>query len=392
MLMRRIKLACFLSAMVIAMATGCRPARQATAPPAHTTESGLQLTITRQGMGEQVQSGDMVRIHYRAMLADGTVFDDSRERGEPVAIRLDNGQVIPGLAEGLALLQTGARATLVIPPSLAYGDQGHGPVPPNETLTYQVEVLEIQSPQESLVVDGLERVETGSGLAYTIVRQGSGKRLEPGMEVQVHYTGYFEDGSVFDASRDRGEPIRFVLGSKMVIPGWEEAFALLRVGDQARLFVPYHLAYGTRGRGRIPGGANLVFDVEVMEARKPETPRPFDTEGAASVVTESGLQVLLIAEGAGKLPVAGDLVTVHYTGYLEDGSIFDSSVQRQEPFRFVIGRRQVIPGWEEGFAMLKKGSRARLVIPPELAYGRQGRGPVPPNATLVFDVEVLDIE
>lgn len=374
------------------MVPGCRPVRQATAPKARATESGLQITVSRSGTGELIQTGDLVRIHYTAMLADGSVFDDSRERGGPVTIRLDNGQVIPGLAEGILMLRPGAQARLVIPPSLAYGDKGYGPVPPNATLTYNVEILDRLAPQESLYVDGLESRETESGMAYTIVEQGVGPMLKPGMEVRVHYTGYLEDGTVFDSSRDRGEPITFVLGRKMVIPGWEEAFALLRVGDQARLFIPYHLAYGTAGRGRIPGEADLVFDVEVLAARAPELPQPFDTEQAEVIVTESGLQVMVIHEGTGELPVAGDVITVHYSGYLADGSMFDSSLQRQEPFQFVLGRRQVIPGWDEGFAMLRKGSRARLIIPPELAYGQQERGPIPPNSRLIFDVVVLEIE
>ncbi len=390
--MHRRYFVCFLAAVAIFMASGCRPVRQAIAPQAQTTESGLQITVTRSGTGEMIQTGDLVRIHYTAMMADGSVFDDSRERGGPVTIRLDNGQVIPGLAEGILMLRPGARATLVIPPSLAYGDKGYGPVPPNSTLTYHVEVVDRLAPPESLYVEGLESRETESGLAYTIVVQGDGPSLMPGMEVRVHYTGYLEDGAVFDSSRDRGEPITFVLGRKMVIPGWEEAFALLRVGDQARLFIPYQLAYGTTGRGRIPGEANLVFDVEVLGARQPEVAQPFNTERAETLTTESGLQVMVIQEGTGDLPAAGDIITVHYSGYLDDGSLFDSSLQRQEPFRFVLGRRQVIPGWDEGFALLKKGSRARFVIPPELAYGQQGRGPIPPNAILVFDVEVLDIE
>jgi peptidylprolyl isomerase len=390
--MTRRPLTFFLAAVAILLAPGCRQVRQTTSPQAEATESGLQITITRQGTGELVQAGDFVKIHYTAMLADGSVFDDSRERGAPATIRLDNGQVIPGLAEGITMLRPGAQATLIIPPSLAYGDKGYGPVPPNATLTYQVEVLERMAPPESLAVEGLERRETESGLAYTIVKEGDGQRLMSGMEVQVHYTGYLEDGTVFDSSRDRGQPIAFVLGRKMVIPGWEEAFSLLRVGDQARLFIPYSLAYGTAGRGRIPGRADLVFDVEVIGASQSDVPRPYDTEQAQVITTESGLQVMVIQEGTGELPAEGDMITVHYSGFLSDGSLFDSSRQRGEPIRFVLGKRQVIPGWDEGFALLKKGSRARLIIPPELGYGPEGRGPIPPNSTLVFDVEVLDIE
>ena len=94
----------------------------------------------------------------------------------------------------------------------------------------------------------------------------------------------------------------------------------------------------------------------------------------------------------GASPKAGDTVTVHYTGWLLDGSKFDSSVDRDDPFAFVLGAGQVIQGWDEGVATLKVGEKARLTIPPEKAYGREGYpGAIPPNATLIFEVELLSI-
>ena len=95
----------------------------------------------------------------------------------------------------------------------------------------------------------------------------------------------------------------------------------------------------------------------------------------------------------GASPKAGDTVVVHYTGWLTDGVKFDSSVDRNDPFAFVLGAGQVIQGWDEGVATLKVGEKARLTIPPEKAYGRDGYpGAIPPNATLIFEVELLSIE
>jgi FKBP-type peptidyl-prolyl cis-trans isomerase FkpA len=94
----------------------------------------------------------------------------------------------------------------------------------------------------------------------------------------------------------------------------------------------------------------------------------------------------------GASPKTGDTVTVHYTGWLTDGIKFDSSVDRDDPFAFVLGAGQVIQGWDEGVATLKVGEKARLTIPPEKAYGREGYpGAIPPNATLIFEVELLSI-
>ena len=109
-------------------------------------------------------------------------------------------------------------------------------------------------------------------------------------------------------------------------------------------------------------------------------------------MTTSGLQIEKLAEGNGAMPKAGDRVTVHYTGWLTDGSKFDSSVDRGQPFVFVIGRGQVISGWDQGVATMKVGDKVRLTIPPELGYGARGAGGViPPNATLIFEVELLGI-
>jgi FKBP-type peptidyl-prolyl cis-trans isomerase FkpA len=104
------------------------------------------------------------------------------------------------------------------------------------------------------------------------------------------------------------------------------------------------------------------------------------------------MKVEKLASGTGSAPKPGDTVTVHYTGWLVDGSKFDSSVDRDEPFAFVLGQGQVIQGWDQGVAGMCVGDKARLTIPPELAYGEHGYpGSIPPNATLIFEVELLSV-
>ncbi len=112
------------------------------------------------------------------------------------------------------------------------------------------------------------------------------------------------------------------------------------------------------------------------------------------------LQIIEVVEGAGEVAEAGQVAVVHYTGWLYDadaednrGEKFDSSVDRNEPFKFPLGAGRVIRGWDEGVAGMKVGGKRRLVIPPDMAYGERGAGRViPPNAILVFDVELLDLE
>jgi FKBP-type peptidyl-prolyl cis-trans isomerase FkpA len=110
-------------------------------------------------------------------------------------------------------------------------------------------------------------------------------------------------------------------------------------------------------------------------------------------ITDSGLKFEDMNVGTGDLAMPGNQVSVHYTGWLLEGEKFDSSVDRNQPFEFTLGKGMVIPGWDEGVAGMKVGGKRRLTIPPQLGYGAQGAGGViPPNATLVFDVELLAVE
>ncbi|CAN5768200.1 hypothetical protein BH24GEM1_BH24GEM1_17640 [soil metagenome] len=129
------------------------------------------------------------------------------------------------------------------------------------------------------------------------------------------------------------------------------------------------------------------------EARGGAAASGFEIDSAALTKTASGLQYQEMATGTGPEATPGQIAVVHYTGWLTDGTKFDSSRDRGQPFSFPLGGGQVIAGWDQGVAGMKVGGRRKLVIPPELGYGPMGSPPViPPAATLVFDVELLELQ
>jgi FKBP-type peptidyl-prolyl cis-trans isomerase len=142
----------------------------------------------------------------------------------------------------------------------------------------------------------------------------------------------------------------------------------------------------------------ITTTAAIALAQGSKVSHPINTHAPTKVTgaptkTPSGLQYWDIKKGNGKTAVKGVMIAVHYTGWLTNGKKFDSSVDRGEPFRFGLGQNQVIKGWDEGVAGMKVGGKRQLRIPPELGYGSSGAGGViPPNATLIFDVELLRVD
>ncbi len=253
-----------------------------------------------------------------------------------------------------------------------------------------------ESPTETPDDSHLDKSQTTteSGLHYTEIERGDGPAPEPGDIVTIHYIAWLEDGTELDNSYDTGQPASFILGQEMVIKGWDEGIAMMKQGGKAELVVPPELALGETGSGdgMVPPNATLVFEIELISVQGGAPEAPTTVEEADYMTTDSGLKYHDFVVGEGASPETGQSVTVHYTGWLEDGTKFDSSLDRGQPFTFTIGMGQVIAGWDEGVATMKVGGKRQLVIPSELGYGEQGAGSViPPNATLIFEVELLGV-
>jgi peptidylprolyl isomerase len=234
---------------------------------------------------------------------------------------------------------------------------------------------------------------TASGLASKVLQAGSGdKHPGPRDRVKVHYTGWTKDGKMFDSSVVRQEPTEFALNQ--VIPGWTEGLQLMSPGEKRRFWIPGPLAYGERPRPGAPSG-QLTFDVELIEFKEtpkpPEAPEDLAKAPASAVKSKSGLVSRVVKPGTGKQhPTAQDTVKVHYSGWTQDGKLFDSSIPRGAPASFRLD--QVIKGWTEGVQLMVVGETRRFWIPGDLAYGDKPKRPGAPAGTLVFDVELLDIK
>jgi FKBP-type peptidyl-prolyl cis-trans isomerase len=132
-------------------------------------------------------------------------------------------------------------------------------------------------------------------------------------------------------------------------------------------------------------------DVTAPSKPQPKPPVVSAPAGPQEVVMPSGLKYVDLTVGTGTIAEPGMNVSVHYTGWLTDGTKFDSSLDRGQPITFRLGAGQVVRGWDEGIAGMRVGGKRKLTVPPELGYGPGGRGPIPPNSTMLFDVELISV-
>ena len=229
-----------------------------------------------------------------------------------------------------------------------------------------------------ITVDDPSLKTTDSGLKYVDVVVGTGATPAADDWVTVEFTATLQDGQVIGATREQGLASRIPLAEiAKELPGWSEGVSTMKVGGTRRLVIPPQLAYGSQGAGGvIPPDATLIFEVDLI-----------NTQPAPKV------DITDIVVGTGAEAVPGKSVSVNYTGTLTNGVVFDSSFQRNEPITLTLGAGQVIPGWEQGLQGMKVGGTRVLTIPSDLAYGPQGAGStIPPNATLVFQIELVNVE
>jgi FKBP-type peptidyl-prolyl cis-trans isomerase len=324
------------------------------------TASGLEIGFLQKGSeGSSPAPSDYVEVHYTGWLTDGTKFDSSRDRGEPTTFAV--GGVIKGWTEGLQLMTPGARCKLVIPSALAYGERGAPPqIPANATLVFDVELLRVVTPKAE------------------VVTAGTGDVCGKADAVELKYTIKDKEGKVLQSSEKAGRPIRSAIDS---LDPFLQTIVGHKVGSVLKLEV---------SKAILPrAGSDTVWELEIVKVLA--VPKFRELDRAKTVTTQSGLQYEVIEQGKGESPKASDTVSAHYTGWLLDGTVFDSSHARGEPSEFPLNG--VIKGWTEGLQLMQVGGKYLFSIPGDLAYGASGRPPkIGANATLVFLVELVAVK
>lgn len=352
-----------------------------------TTASGLQYGVLTAGREEPPPAAnDVVIVHYTGWLTNGTRFDSSRDRDEPFRTPLDG--VIAGWIEGLQLMAPGARYKFVIPPALGYGDRVVSSIPANSTLVFDVELLEVIRMPRFRPADQDKQQTRESGLKYEVVKKGTGPACSPGDGVSFRFALFSVDGELKVCTEQNNQRLSGTRDT-LAFPFLQELMDLMQVGDVFRVEVPAELCQKDRPIAGLPPGATTVWEIELLGSTGVPKFQASDPKNLKT--TDSGLQYEVIKEGTGKRPTATSRVLAHYTGWFTDGKVFDSSYRRGLPSEF--GLDQVIKGWTEGLQLMQEGAEYQFVIPSELAYGSEGRGEaIPPNATLVFRVVLLEVK
>ncbi len=266
--------------------------------------------------------------------------------------------------------------------------------------------------------------KSASGIYTLIANAGSGRNFTKGDFITMHIQIEDVKGKKIYSSYDQGKPTTIEFGKPIDTKGFDEVLAKLKKGAKATALVPSHMGFGEQGRQNQMGQyiiepySPIVYKMEIIDLKtkaehekamkeaeakakqeaelaKQQEPQDIQNYITANKIsakpTISGLYYIEKSKGKGVQAVKGKMVSVKYVGKLLNGKIFDQS--KDKPFEFSLGQGQVIPGWDEGIALMKEGGKATLIIPSKLAYGENGAGnDIPPFSPLVFDVELIKVK
>lgn len=401
------------------------------------TKNGLYYKIHTQGTDTAVaRIGDILSIEMQYFTAKDSMFSESPD-GQPFDVPMMASTYKGDIFEGFGMLHKGDSATFILSADSFFLKTVGAPyLPPyidsNSIIKINVKVVNIQNQkqieekkakeakemalvendkiQKFITENNITQSPDASGVYFIEKKAGNGAQVEKGKYAVIQFIGEILGGTTFGNTYETKEPVNYMVGTGRLGIGFDECIMKMKKGGKALMVIPSAMAFGGEGNGyMIPPYATLKVEVEVVDivteqdlsAKKEAEAKAKQAKEQGEIkkliqkkypkakMTESGLYYNEEKAGTGKLATSGSKVKVHYLGTLLDGTKFDSSYDRKAPFEFTIGRGEVIPGWDEGVAMMKEGGKATLIIPSKLGYGPAGSGPIPPFSTLVFEVELI---
>jgi peptidylprolyl isomerase len=401
------------------------------------TDSGLYYKIYKVSKDTiKPKTGDWVSLNMSYKYKDSLLFDNRQAMGAPIRFKLPLSDFKGDIYEGIKLMSKGDSAEFIINADSLFTktfQQKRRPpfVDTNSVIRFHVTLLSTDSPEslQKTEDDALKNyLETQkitvpampSGMYFIETQAGKGIAIDSGVWVKVHFKVALIDGKQIFSTHDKGEPIAFEFGKRFDTKGFEEGVGKMKKGGKAKFIVPSPLAFGEMGRGAIvPPYSTILYEVEVVDVitkadydkqqadvKKKEEQKKENAKKDESALlkkylkdknitvkpTASGLYYIEKAKGTGPQPTPGKKVKVHYTGTLLNGTKFDSSKDRNQPFEFELGKGQVIKGWDEGVALMNAGGKAILIVPSNIAYGDREIPSIPAYSTLVFEVDLIEVK
>jgi len=390
----------------------------------------------------KVQLGDYVTVNMEYHLAD-TVLFDSRKMEDEVRFQLVEPIFKGDIYEAIKLMSVGDSMSFVVVADSFFLKTAANPklpefISPGEPMFYNVKLLERETPQQhqenlkqqhldarkeeiSVLLNYLRenKIETAplqSGLYFLQQKKGHGPLPDTGDILKVKLRVAELNGKQLYSNQNTKASLQIEFGKPFDTRGFMQGLSMMRKGAKARMLVPSPIGVGAYGMHGVDAYTTLEYEVELLdiipystilkqriEEQNSLSSNKLSSEELAKLSNylkkngidqrmTSGIYYVENKKGSGKKAVHGSTVEVHYKLFDLDGNLWGTSHKNERPFKFVLGTGAVIKGWEVGIKLMREGGMATIIVPSNMAYGESGKGNIPPNTTLVFDLYLVSVK